>query len=257
MKQILCFLFTLVSVSAFGCRCGFPKLMENYERSDFVAVVKIIKVTPDLKNETYLTLEIEPIEVYKGKEYAFMRVNTFANTSCAFSLPLGSTWLVFTQVEDNGVPGFGPCSGSQQIHRNVNAVNKPTTAEVYGKAVDLKLAVLSFLKNNGLENFNPYGLNLFDLKIQNSIMFKGFENQNKFAVYELDVNEDLSIKKITALQEFENPKLAQLFVRYLQKNARVSNITRTGTPTSSKLILVYYYYPSESKGLGFVSQFDL
>lgn len=254
MKNILYFLFTILSIQAFGCKCAFPILIENYQRSDFVAVVKILKVTPDPQDEAYHTLEIEPIHLYKGKEYSIMKVNTFANTSCAFSLPEGSTWLVFAKLGNEGVPGFGACSGSQQIHRAVDAVKHSTAAE---KGIDLKLEVLSFLKKNELEDSNPYNLNLFDTGIPNTTIFRGFDNHNRFAVYELDINKDLSIDKITALREFDNPKLAQLLSEYLRKNARVNNTYRKGIPTKTKLVAVFYYYTTEGKAASFLSIIDL
>lgn len=251
MRNILFLLLILVSVQAFGCKCSYPLLSENYQRSDFVAVVKILKVTPDPKNEAYHTLEIETLNRYKGKDAFLMRVNTFANTSCAFSLPEGSTWLVFAKLGTNGVLGFGPCSESEQIHRNVDVAKYPN--EKYGEDIDLKLAVLAYLKENGLENSNPTDLQLSDLKTTNTIMFNGFGHQNRFAVYELDVNEDLSIGQVTTLQSFDNPQLTQLFTVYLRKNARVNPTTRKGIPTKTKLVAIFHYYSSEGKAASFVS----
>lgn len=250
MSKFLFLFLALFPIQAFGCKCSYPLLTENYQRSDFVAVVMVLKVTPDPKNGASHTLDIEPIHVYKGKESSLLSVNTFANTSCAFSLPEGSTWLVFAKVGANGIPGFGPCSGSEQIHRNLNAVKYPTVT--YGKEVDLKLGVLTFLKENGLANPNPYDLQLSDLKLLNTIMFSGFEHQNKFAVYELDVNEDLFIGKITTLQSFDNPQLAQSFTAHLRKNARISPTTHKGIPTKTKLVLIFQYHSTEGRAASFV-----
>lgn len=250
MNRLFFLCLALFSIQAFGCKCSYPLLTDNYQRSDFVAVVKILKVTPDPKNEAYHTLEIEPIHVYKGKDASLLNVNTFANTSCAFSVPEGSTWLVFAKVGTNAIPGFGPCSGSEQIHRNLNAVRYP--AEGYEKDVDLKLAILTYLKENGLVDTNPYDLYLSDLKLFNIIMFSGFEHQNQFAVYELDVNEDLSIGKLTTRQSFDNPQLAESFTAYLRKNARLNPTAHKGIPTKTKLVLIFQYHSTEGKAASFV-----
>jgi hypothetical protein len=254
MNRLLFLYFTLFSIQVLGCHCSFSTLIENYQRSDFVAVVKILKVTPDPKNGTYHTVEVETLNRYKGAATTLLRINTYAHTSCAFSIPKNTTWLVFASMGDNGVPGFGACSGSQQLHHMVDTGKRLTAVEHYGEPVDLQLEALSYLKEYGLVEVNSYNLNLVDLKLNKSIMFKGFENQNQFAVYELDVNEDLSIGKITSLRSFDNPELAQLFTRYLQKNARINPTTRKGIPTKTKLIVLFQYYSTKGKAASLMNQ---
>lgn len=81
MKKILCLLLALWSVPAAGCHCFPPILSENYQDSEFVALVKILKATPDPKSSTYLILEIDLLNLYKGEATSTMRINTMANTS--------------------------------------------------------------------------------------------------------------------------------------------------------------------------------
>ena len=85
-------------------------------------------------------------------------------------------------------------------------------------------------------------------------MFSGFEHQNKFAVYELNVDEDLSIGKITTLQSFDNPRLAQSFTAYLRKNARLNPTTRTEKHTKTKMVVIFHYYSTEGKAASFVNR---
>ncbi len=106
MKKILCLLLALWSVPAAGCHCSPPILSENYQDSEFVALVKISKATPDPKSSTYLILEIDLLNLYKGEATSTMRINTMANTSCAFTMPEGSTWLVFAKLGQNKIPAF-------------------------------------------------------------------------------------------------------------------------------------------------------
>ncbi|MPR33762.1 hypothetical protein [Salmonirosea aquatica] len=261
MKNILIFFFALVSIQAFGCECIPAPLLYYYQKSDFVAAVKVVEITLDREHHSsegdYHYLNIEIVQLYKGKEVPFIRVNTASETSCAFEVPKGSTWLVFASMGDNDIPVFGSCSGSEPTEPYYDMVKYPKAANNYKNRIDLKLAVLSFLKNNELEDSNPYNLNINDIGLHDTTLFREFDNQNRFAVYELDINEDLSIGKITARQAFDNPKLAQLFTEYLRKNARVNNTRLKGIPTKSRLIVIYYYYPAEGKDPSFISDFDL
>ena len=62
MKNLLLsLLLTLCYGQALCCMCIPPPLMYTYQGSDFVAVVKILKSTPDPKDDSYRTVEIETI----------------------------------------------------------------------------------------------------------------------------------------------------------------------------------------------------
>ncbi len=255
LKQALCLLLTLWSISALGCHCSYPILSENYQESEFVGLVKISKVTPDPDNSTFLNLQIDLLNLYKGKETTTMRVNTAANSSCAFLVPEGSTWLVFAKLGSDGIPGFGACSGSQELNR-FDSIQYPKAASNDKRSIELKLATLDFLKKNNLESFNPNHLTLFSLGGCDENI-RGYENQRRFAVYELDVNEDLSITKITARQEFDNADLAHHVSECLRKNARINTTRIKGIPTKTKMFVIYYYYPAEGNDPSFVGRFDV
>ncbi|GHB85094.1 hypothetical protein [Persicitalea jodogahamensis] len=255
MKKILGLFFALWSFQASGCHCSYPILAENYQSSGYVALVRIMKATPDPESDSYLNVEIEQLNLYKGKGTPTLKINTMANTSCAFSLPEGSTWLVFAKLDQKGIPGFGPCSGSQQLDR-FDPIQHPKAASNDKKSIELKLATLDFIKKKNLDSFNPYHLTLFSLGGCDENI-KGYENQRRFAVYEIDVSEDLSIKKITALQEFNNAELAQRLLECLRKNTRINNTNTKGIPTKTKMFVIYYHYPAEGNDPSFVGKFDL
>ncbi len=186
-----------------------------------------------------------------------MRVNVASGTSCAFSLPAGSTWLVFAKLDQKGIPGFGPCSGSQQLDR-FDPGQHPKAASNDKKSIELKLATLDFLKKNNLEasKSNSYDLALAPLGGCDERL-NGFENQNRFAVYEVDVNEDLSVAKITARQEFDNAELAHRLLECLRKNVRIYAARIKEIPTKTKILVIYYYYPAEGNDPSFVGKFDV
>lgn len=228
--------------------------MDTYQGSDFVAVVKILKATPDPKNDTYRTVEIKTIDQYKGTPTKSLLVNIEAHTSCAFSIPENSTWLVFARKGEKGVLGFGACSGSRRIEPAYDAVAHPRAAQYYQKNLETTLAVLSYFRTNEWESSNPHHLNINDIGLHDTTIFRGFENQNKFAVYELDINEDLSIRKTTTLLAFDNPKLDRLFSQYLYKKARVNSSRRKTIPTKTKLFVMFHYYPAQGNAPSAVSQ---
>lgn len=255
MKHLLLsLLLTLFHGQALCCMCIPPPLMDTYQGSDFVAVVKILKSTPDPKDDSYRTVEIETINQYKATPTTSLRVNTSAHSDCAFSIPVNSIWLVFARKGENGVLGFGACSGSRRTEPAYDAVAHPRAAQNYQKNLETTVAVLSYLKTNELENSNPYHLNINDIGLYDTTIFRGFENQNKFAVYELDINEDLSIGKITTLLAFDNPKLDRLFSQYLYKKARVNSFRRKTIPTKTKLFVMFHYYTAQGNAPSSVSQ---
>lgn len=250
MKNILFFLFTLVSIQALGFECIPAPLLYYYQESDFVAVVKVVEVK-FTRNREHQQLKIEIVQLYKGEEVPSIRVNTASK----FYVAESSTWLVFAKAGTNGVPVFGSCSGSQQIDRTFDTVTYPKADNNYKKRIELKMEVLSFMKKNKLENSNPYRLNLPDVGIYSDTTFQNFENQNRFAVYEVNVNENLSVGKITTLQAFDNPKLDQLLSERLRKHTRIYT-SRKEIPTKTKFVVIFYYYPAARNDPSFISDFD-
>jgi len=244
MNHILFFLFTLLPVQALGFECIPAPLLYYYQESDFVSVVKVVGVK-FTQNREHQQLKVEIVQVYKGKEVPFIRVKTASK----FYVAEGSTWLIFASMGDKGVPTFGYCSGSQQIDQYPNA------AKNYKRHIDLKLEVLSFLKKNKLENSNSYQLNLPDVGIHTDTIFQNFENQNRFAVYQVDVNEDLSLGKITTLQAFDNPKLDQLLSERLRKYDHIYT-NRESIPTKTKLVVIYYYHPAGGNHPSYISDMN-
>ena len=51
--------------------CNKPNITQRIAQSDFVATAKIVKVTPNEIDTIYDNVEIEIIEIYKGKSNEF------------------------------------------------------------------------------------------------------------------------------------------------------------------------------------------
>ena len=66
-KSLLLFFLILISKETFSCSCINTPLLEKYQRSDFVAKIKITKVIQDENNKDYHDIDFELISIYKGE----------------------------------------------------------------------------------------------------------------------------------------------------------------------------------------------
>lgn len=256
MKRLLLSLLMLVSIKSFGCSCGIIPFLNKYQSSDFIATAKILKVTQDPKNQDYHDIEIKLIEVYKGNLITKLKLNSALNTSCSFLTPEDTTWLIFASKGANGVLSFGYCSGSQQIDRQFDLVQFPGLDTKYRKSIDLKLEALSYLKRNKISTVNEFELTTNDYSICHDGL-EGFRTSNRFAVYELNVNQDLTIDKIRVLQEFDNKELSKKLTNCLQNNVKIYVKSMKTIPEKTRLIVMYFYYPAEGKDQSFITTWDI
>ena len=257
MKQIfIFFIIIFYSNLAFSCVCGQSKLIDRFQKSEFVAKVKLLKVKNIENDFEYQNAEIEILELYKGEKLKTIKIHAALNSSCSLYVPENSTWLIFAQMY-NGVLSFGYCSGSKQIDRNLNSKEYPNAQKNYNESIERKLLVLKNLKKYNIQKSNEFDLKIsYSKPCQND--FKSFEvNKEKIAIYEIDVNRDLSIKKVKALREFDNPKLSKEILTCLSENIKVDTKKIKQISKRTKIIIVYYYYPAEDKNQSFISDIDL
>lgn len=256
MKKLLLSLLMLISVKSFGCDCGIIPFLEKYQHSDFIATAKILKVTQDTQNIDYHDIEIELIEVYKGSPITKLKINSDLNTSCSFLTPKNTNWLIFASKDTKGFLSFGYCSSSEQIDRQFDLVQFPGLDTKYKKSIDLKLEALSYLKRNKISTVNEFNLTTNDYNICKDDL-KGFRTSDRFAVYELNVNQDLTIDKIKVLQGFDNKELSEKLTNCLQNNLKIYIRSMKTVPAKTKLIVMYFYYPPEGKYQSFITPWDL
>jgi hypothetical protein len=256
MKKLLLSLVMLISVKTFGCSCGITPCLEKYQRSEFIPTAKILKVVADTKNKDYHDIEIKLIEVYKGKPVTKLKIISVLNNSCSFFTSENSTWLIFASKDSNGFLSFGYCSGSQQVDRQFNPVQFPNLDTKYKKSIDVKLEALGFLKKNKIFAVNKFNLVTNDYSICKDSL-KGFKEKIRFAVYELEVNQDLTIQKIKILQEFDNKELSEKLTDCVQNDLRINSRSIKAIPEKTNLIVIYFYYQAEGKDQSFVTTWDL
>jgi len=256
-KTLLIILFYFYSNYAFSCVCGSSTLIERFQKSEFVAKVKILKITNIENDFDYQNAEIEVINLYKGEKLQTIKILYAINSSCSLYVPENSIWLVFADTY-NGKLSFGYCSGSKQIDRNFNSNEYPNAQENYNQSIQRKLSVLNILKENKITDFNENDLWIIHSKKCESD-FKGFEvnDNNNIALYEIKVNSNLKIKKVRALKEFDNADLSKEILKCLSKNIIIDNKKIKKIPKKTTIYVAYYFYKKGSQYESFISENDL
>ncbi len=254
-KLLLCFLL-LIAIESFSCECVYTPLLEKYQRSDFIATVKITKVIQDENNKDYHDIDFELINIYKGASINKLKIESLVNSSCSFLPSENTTWLIFASKDHKGFLSFGACSGSEQINREFDLIKYPNVDVKYKKNIELKLAVLDFINGNKISVDNKFKLIPIDYKLCLDSV-KGFNEKDRFAVYELLINRNLSIKNIRILKQFNNKDLSKKLTVCLRDNLKIRARNMDEIPEKAKIILIYFYYSAEKEYPSFVSTQDL
>src|SRR6478735_4311015 len=246
-KILLIILFYFYSTSAFSCVCDSSTLIERFQKSEFVAKVKILKITNIENDFDYQNAEIEILNLYKGEKTKTIKIRYAINSSCSLYVPENSIWLVFADTH-NGKLSFGKCSGSKQIDSDFSSKEYPNAQKNYDQSIQRKLSILNILKENKVNDFNENDLLIVPSKKCESDYFKGFEvNDNKIALYEIKVNSNLKIKKVKALKEFDNVDLSKEILKCLSKNMVIYNKKIKKIPKKTKIYVAYYYYEKDNQ----------
>lgn len=257
MKKIIIISLLLITNNVFSCGCAITKLIDRFHKSEFIAKVKVKKVSVYNAESYYQNAEIEIIDLYKGSKINNIKISSNLRSSCGLYVPENSVWLIFAQKDNNGNISFGYCSGSIQIDKNMSSEKYPNAEKNRKKSIERKLSVLNFLTAKNIQNENQYNLRLYYSKECND-NFKGYEvNKSKFALYEITIEKNLRISNIKSLQEFDNKKLSEKIMKCMNENLKVDNRKIFEIPNSSKIIMIYYYYEAENEDMSFIGEFDL
>ncbi|OOV29723.1 hypothetical protein BXU11_07585 [Flavobacterium sp. LM5] len=254
-KTVLIILFYFFSNYAFSCVCGIETLIERFQKSDFVAKVKIVKITTIENDFDYQDAEIEILELYKGETRQTIKILYAINSSCAFNVQENSTWLVFADTHD-GKLSFGFCSGSKQIDRNFDTNEYPNAQKYQNQSIQRQLSILTILKEIRVTTFNENGLWLLRSKKCDSD-FKGYEVNDNTALYEITISTNLKIKKVKALKEFDNADLSKAILKCLSNNFIIGNEKIKKIPKKTKIYVAYVYYKNDNPNESFMTEIDL
>jgi hypothetical protein len=257
MKYLFSIFLILIVHQTFACKCSHIQLLENVAQSDFIATAKILSLKPDQTNKDFHIIEIKILELYKGKRIKSLKINSVLNSSCAFLTPKNTTWLIFATKNKNGDLSFGMCSGSRQLDVEIDSAKYPLAKENYQKSIDLKLNVLSYLRKNSIVAENDYSLSI---SFSNDCLkkFNGVKiSKDKFALYELTIDKNLKVTKVTPIKEFDNNAIRADLVKCIHENIRFHTYNKTENKKVNKIIICFYYYETERGDPSFISHFDV
>lgn len=233
---LLLLVILMISSEAFACSCiNFP-LTYNFQRSQFVAKAKIIKVTQDPSNAEYHDAEIELITVYKGERLTKIKILSMMKTSCSFLPATNTTWLIFASMQD-GKLSFGNCSGSLQTDRTFIPPYVTRGPKNYSKSIELKEEILEYLRDRNL-NPNPPGLTVSNSALES---IRGYKSRSTFAVFQIDINADLSIAGVKVLKKFQNGALNRAVIRAIKTNTIFSAGEHKPTKPAQITIFCHFY----------------
>ena len=128
----------------------------------------------------------------------------------------------------------------------------------FKQSLDLKLNLLSYLKQKNINPVNKYSISVyFPTDSMKNISGKTVNNE-RFALYEVTVNENLSIKDLKSLKDFDNIDLKIMLPAFIKSNLEISLPQKQSKiPEETKIILALYYYASEKRNSGFISLYNL
>lgn len=253
MKKLIVIVLILNSLQSQACTCGSLYMTEKYQNSDFIATAKILSVEPNPTDKQTHFIEIEILNLFKGSRVTKLLLDSRLNSSCAFMVSVNSTWLLFAKKDSQGFLMFGNCSNCEQIDRYAN---QPAYRERHIKRINRKLEFLNFIKKNQLIVEDKYNLTLYHAN-NDTDSLRGFDEKESFAVFEVIISSNLSIKSVSVIKPFSNRELSQKIVECLSNNSLIGNRKETSMPEETKIILAYFYYASDGKHPSFVTQFDL
>jgi hypothetical protein len=137
----------------------------------------------------------------------------------------------------DGMLSFGQCSGSLQTDRTFIPPYDTRGPKNYRKSIELKEEILEYLRDH---NINP---NPHDLTVSNSALqsIRGYKNKTNFAVFQIDVNADLSIAGIKVLKKFQNGALNRAVIKKMKANTTFGLRERKLTEPVQFTIFCYFY----------------
>jgi hypothetical protein len=243
MKLLLIIAFSLISLQSIACRCSPELLVDSYNRSTFIASVKILKVTPHDSDQDYHDLDIKIIALYKGKPVNKVLANTFQRSSCSFNVIENSTWLIFASSNQNETPTFSYCSASYQLDKSYNETAYPGLREAINKQNKMMMETLSFLKTKQNLKINASGLILTPNQNCNLVIDGYQEQKNNVAIFELTINRKLFIKKVHVIQTFSNRKMARAVYNCIKMSNVLPGLQKP-LNKPEKFLVFYYLWPT-------------
>src|SRR5699024_9081165 len=121
-----------------------------------------------------------------------------------------------------------------------------------------KMQMLKYLKSQKIsmtsKNNVAFVINSDSLKKFNGLT----ESKNNFALYEIVINKDLSIKSVKPIKEFQTNGINNEILEILKTKSKVYARNReSAISEEEKIIIPLFYYPKEKNDKSFISPYDL
>ena len=79
MKSFILIVSFFIGSTSFACECIQDILVHNFQKSAFVAKIKILKVSKPTADGEYQDATIEVLELYKGKKLTTIKIQASLN----------------------------------------------------------------------------------------------------------------------------------------------------------------------------------
>jgi hypothetical protein len=238
MKKLLLLSFILLSVIKISaCSCVYETLAYNYQNSEFVGIIKILKVYDENTEQRTYKADIEIEKMYKGTTFKTMNVRGLIGNSysgaCEIDVLPNERYLIFLN-KNNNTPSISSCTPKSKLE------NKPTKAE--NLWLKNKEKAFTYLNNNtfrfiGLQFSHCYDETQTESRSDLS-KISGFKPKQPFAIYKVKIDDTSKIQEITPVTTFGS------------KDSMIENILKTKmkvfTPTS-------FWNPNPKEALLFLS----
>jgi len=248
MKNLFASLLCFLSFSSFGCVCDDRTMTDKYIKSDFVAIVTIIKIYPNEKNSNFYRADIKINELYKGENlksiYVYGRSNRYEiGTSCDIFIPVNTKFVAYADKSDLGFYSVGMCSGL--LYLNNNRI----------KFQENELAILKTFKSKKIkftDKTNYQEISNSSIELQK---YKGIQLTKRYGIYEITFSSDLAIKKVEIISGFDNPIDDELIEILSRTKWSIRNRlgVKSESQDESKFLIALYYYKAEKGDKGFIS----
>ncbi|MCF6317690.1 MAG: hypothetical protein L3J83_00170 [Proteobacteria bacterium] len=257
MKILTLLVFLLLYQQSLACSCGAVPILDRMAKSDFIATVKILDLVPDQQKKSLANVNIEIINLYKGENVNKLKIRHSSESSCGLQMPIDSTWLIFAKKNSEGDLKIGACSQSSQLDKKFKPFIKQKYVDAYQQTMNTTLQILNYLNTKGINLSNEYKLRTFFTK-QCFKDFNGIEvKENKFALYEVDIDSQLNIYHIEPLIEFKDERLQENLLNCLNESVKVYRKNKqTEIPSSTSIIVGLIYHPPIDGNESFIDEYN-
>lgn len=88
--------------------------------------------------------------------------------------------------------------------------------------------------------------------------FRGIDPpKERFAIYKIWVNQNVTVKKIKAIKEFSNKHLSEALLTYITDNIMLTQIDQLAKiPKKTEICIALFFYSAEDGFPSFISEYD-